>query len=391
MPHRHLPGLDGVRGLAIVAVLAKHSFWPSPQNSAFANSILRVCTAGWIGVDLFFVLSGFLITGILLEAREKSHFFRNFYARRAVRVFPLYYGMLTIGLIAAHVRPYWDTKHPDDQMLGHAWWLWTYMTNVRMALHDSWFGFHSGPLNYGHFWSLAVEEHYYFVWPMVVLLCPPKKLLWTALGLAAMSAIARDVFLIHTGHTLTAYSFTPFRCDSLLIGAACAVIAHRPAAVDWLRQRQYWQLAIALLILIGFYPSTNWDYNHELVLTLGVSLLGIIFGLLVLAAAHPAPGPIIRTVSRARWLRGLGKYSYGIYAIHMVVIEVVVGKASAFLQHHVVHSAAISSFAGKSIGIIAAILVAMISFHFYEKPFLRLKKYFAEPGPLDHPGGLRPA
>ena len=166
-PQRHIPVLDGIRGLAIIMVLIAH-FTTILENylkeffPVAGPVFTKVALSGLMGVDLFFVLSGFLITGILLDTKDTNEFFKNFYARRFLRIFPLYYGVLFILFCILPKIITFDTA--ANEMAGHQWWLWAYLTNF--PGHPAWDN--SALFKLGHFWSLAVEDHFYFVWPFVV-------------------------------------------------------------------------------------------------------------------------------------------------------------------------------------------------------------------------------
>src|SRR6266700_3962582 len=174
----HVAALDGVRGLAIAMVLALHFFSANDHTGRrFFDFISAICTSLWIGVDLFFALSGFLITGILFDSLQKGGYFRNFYARRALRIFPLYYGFLLILICLTHP---WHLQWQGKQYI-----LLTYTQNLGIFTHD-YVGFRPASfLNLNHFWSLAVEEQFYFFWPVIVFLVRDlRKLLFVALFLS---------------------------------------------------------------------------------------------------------------------------------------------------------------------------------------------------------------
>ena len=151
-PTRHDPALDGVRGLAIALVVASHvTTWPP-------------ATQGWIGVDLFFVLSGFLITGILADSRNVIGRARAFYVRRALRILPLYYGVLvTLFVVIPILHPLHTQEY--QTLAREQWWYWTYLQNWRIASAHSIDG---GSLVW--FWSLAIEEQFYLIWPVTLVL-----------------------------------------------------------------------------------------------------------------------------------------------------------------------------------------------------------------------------
>src|SRR5438105_2987757 len=157
----HVPALDGVRGLAILAVLGGHLLISNDVAASFwVQKLLDIRDLLWIGVTLFFALSGFLITGILYDTLGSEGYFRTFYGRRALRIFPLYYGVLFALLLLTH--PLHLNWH------GQAWRLLTYTTNLPFT-HE-WTSNPAAFVNLRHFWSLAVEEQFYLVWPLLIFL-----------------------------------------------------------------------------------------------------------------------------------------------------------------------------------------------------------------------------
>ncbi|HLL88149.1 MAG TPA: acyltransferase, partial [Tepidisphaeraceae bacterium] len=178
----HYPALDGLRGLAILLVMVSHYVAPPAGGGRWGLVFRRAADAGWVGVDLFFALSGFLITGILLDAKGKPGFFRNFFARRTLRVFPLYYGVLFVVCVLLPALGLLKLGVPLSQR-----WLWLYATNLfpllRSADGAGFFFPNSWDLQFGHFWSLAVEEHFYLAWPLVVYALGRRPLMVTCAAL----------------------------------------------------------------------------------------------------------------------------------------------------------------------------------------------------------------
>src|SRR5467141_1688790 len=158
----HVPALDGLRGLAIIMVLFVHFVGACQPESAFERILIKGSNYGVWGVDLFFVLSGYLITGILYDSKGSAHYYRNFYVRRILRIFPLYYGVL---FLLFFVFPLFPSVYPTglEESARHQAWVWPFGVNLFIALRGWW------ALPYiSHFWSLAIEEHFYLLWPLVV-------------------------------------------------------------------------------------------------------------------------------------------------------------------------------------------------------------------------------
>src|SRR5215469_7550470 len=177
----HVPALDGIRGLAVLFVIAFHSRAPFLNTSEIPFSLFQFLGLGWSGVDLFFVLSGFLITGILLDTRRAPGYFRVFYARRALRIFPLYFAYLLLilvvlqGIFVVFVRTNpWQHVNPLLYL--------TYSMNWVSGLDDQWLG---------HLWSLAVEEQFYLIWPAAVWFCSRRSLPWVCIAMATAALAFR--------------------------------------------------------------------------------------------------------------------------------------------------------------------------------------------------------
>ncbi|MEY8878492.1 MAG: acyltransferase family protein, partial [Leptothrix sp. (in: b-proteobacteria)] len=216
LPH-HLPSLDGLRGLAIVLVLL-HNFdvldLAGPHSLA-AALLKEVFFLGWIGVQLFFVLSGFLITRGLLATQQSDHYFSHFMLKRALRIFPLYY--LALGLFTLLLPKLGLIAPPADP----TWWLWVYLANWSIPLH---LGGESMP----HFWSLAVEEQFYLLWPLLLWRLRLRQVAWLCLALMLLSPLLRWLLMSDGEPPEALYEFTVCRMDALAAGAALAAWFHRP-------------------------------------------------------------------------------------------------------------------------------------------------------------------
>ena len=372
---RHIPALDGLRGLAILLVLTDHLFWSNPIGSnRFLTLILSLHSAGWIGVDLFFVLSGFLITGILFDSLPSAHFFRNFYARRSLRIFPLYYGFLFVLIAAGWLAGYrWHAS---------TFRLLTYTQDIGLQgvtpyTDAPWFSIN-------HFWSLAIEEQFYLVWPpLLFLLRKPRHIALAAL-LGALGSLGVRLLFWHTSYAAAnpylLYSWTPAHLDGLFTGALLAI---------GLRIRIYAQifrlsrpvLVVASIVLAALYlryPGLQIPY-FPVIMVWAPSLLAVLFASLLVRSL--VPGTRTQRLCSIPFFRFFGRYSYGLYMFHPVlgvftllpVPPVAAGAWSVPRCRRVRRRAPYPCH--------QRIAVAWCSFHFFERPILRLKGRFHDDSP----------
>ncbi len=201
---------------------------PESSSGSALHQFLELVSRG---VELFFVLSGFLITGILLDTRGQTYQLRNFFARRSLRIFPLYFGALILCVWCIPAMATATGATSVEQAFAPAreqqFYLWCYLTNLQMSLSDAWC---FGPLD--HFWSLAVEEHFYLLWPIAIVFCRSRSLLGCALALMCASVLTRTAWLAAGGTATAAEVLTIWRCDGLLLGAIVAILA-RSSVVAW--------------------------------------------------------------------------------------------------------------------------------------------------------------
>lgn len=366
----HIPALDGLRGVAILLVLFIH-FGGQASLPGFFH---RLAYMGWMGVDLFFVLSGFLISKILLESRSSPGYFKNFYIRRALRIFPLYYFILLVGVFAlppflseAAVKTYLDGS------VSSAGYLFTYMTNFAVIFIP---GLTFGA--FGHFWSLAVEEHFYLLWPTVIKWLDKKHLIAICLVIMAFSLLIRIGWLSSGQAWGGAYLLSFCRIDSLACGALLALWIDGRSREEmhqyflkarWLLKHWAWVMLILFFLIKPFYPS------HWFVVTVGLTMLAIVAACLVLICLNEMPETKIKTIMQMKWLKWFGKYSYGIYVVHFPIATIMreVTPVSGLKEHWPLLGGWLFVLAG----VILSSVVALGSFHGLERPFLKMKRRFA--------------
>ena len=384
----HMPVLDGIRGLAILMVLWFHFVGNTLPTNSVEGAIIRVSNYGSYGVELFFVLSGFLITGILYDAHNEPHYFRNFYMRRVLRIFPLYYGVLALVFFVAPLIPL--LRGPMlDYLADRQAWAWLYGVNVYIGMDGDW------SFSYlDHFWSLSVEEHFYLFWPLVVFLLArrPRVLIAVSLATALSAMLARLVGSLAGLSWWTTYVLTPFRLDGLALGAFLAVTARQPGGLEQLvRALPRVVAAVGGLLAVTFVWTVLVSRQGlELVLPLRAALILILLACLLLWALIAPERSVTSCFFRSRAMVFLGTYSYGLYVYHHFISYYLTTNRTELelARWFGSHGAAVALQA--TLGASASLAVAYLSYELFEKRFLRLKRLF-ETAKAKEPAPQRPA
>jgi len=374
--HGHLPVLDGVRGLAVLMVLVFHFVGQMLATNALEHVIVSVTKYGLLGVDLFFVLSGFLITGLLYEARGRPNYLRNFYLRRVLRIFPLYYGVLAVVFFVAPLIPILRGA-TLDYLLERQAWAWAYAVNVFLALHEEWsFSY----LN--HFWSLCVEEHFYLVWPFVVLLLArrPRALIITCLAVSLGAMLARVIGIAIGLNWWVTVVLTPFKLDGLALGAFLAVLVRQPGGIDWMTR---WIAPVAAaaigLLVVSFVWTTLISRTHlELIGAIRASFFQVLLACFLIGALVAPKRHFISRLFSSRPLVFFGTYSYGLYVYHHFISYYLVSNRTEVDLGHYLGSHGLAVALQAIAGIGCSVALAYLSYEFFEKRFLNLKRRFAD-------------
>ena len=371
-PHhvgRHIPALDGIRGLAAALVMFWHFGRVAPAGSGMGGAVVAGVTQfGWAGVDLFFVLSGFLITGILVDTRDRPDFFRTFYKRRTLRIFPLYFAFIALYLYV--IIPLLGGESTD--LYPRQRWVWTYLVNFDIALHG-WFsgvGSHANNL-----WSLAIEEQFYLVLPMLVFLLPRRKLWWVASACVVGALVAR-VAIAYLGYpTRVAYVLTFTRVDGLGLGVLLALLARNGDVFRRLVPIARVTLVTALaVVIVDCLRADRFSMDDWSTLLVAEPALTIGFAAMLLLTVADNGSAVCRTLFESRTLRFLGLYSYGLYIWHPLMGRLV---SRAGVTQPAMTDLLGSAFAAfllvVAVKVIAATLAAVTSYYVIERPFLLLK------------------
>lgn len=374
-PGRRLPALDGIRGFAIIWVVLYNTTDLLPPMRRGAGHLLAFLVhSGWIGVELFFALSGFLITAGLLDTQSATNYFRGFYARRALRILPLYYTVLILLLIVApafHLGGALLHANAKEQLS-----LWSFTVNWT----------HAAPYGFTHFWSLAVEEQFYFFWPLIVYRTSVQRLFWVCVCFVPIALAARGTMILSGASSFAVYTATTSRLDALALGGAGACLLRIPAARLWLASRLTTaNLAALALFAVGIPLARDYDADAVRSQIFGYSLLAICCATLATTAAEcdeQANRTLCARILRWAPLRSCGKYSYAVYIFHQLIHKLL--GEPWMVSKFGTHPSANAVFAyGLTIGLVS-FCAAYLSYRLLEKPFLSLKHFFA-------PNGTRPA
>lgn len=345
--------LDGVRGLAALLVMF---YWYLQQGGgtayAWLGSGVRYITLGQTGVDLFFVLSGFLITRILIATKREKNYFKSFYMRRVLRILPLYYLFLVIYYF---VLPFW--RGTAVIPIEKSWYYWCYLQNLPAFYPEM---VTAGPV---HYWSLAVEEHFYLLWPLLIRCVPERhlgKVCWAVVAAAALFRY-RSVYV----DSSVVMQFTLYRMDALALGGLLAYYEWRG---ELTRKGEFF------LVVMGVSALFTLTYSVWFMAESGLSgivlkyfFIALFYWGLVGAVLAWRKTRVINALFSNRCACFTGKISYGLYIYHMLGFE---------LARHFFPQLK-SAWWGLPVSFAVVFIVAWISYRLFETPFLSLKERFA--------------
>jgi peptidoglycan/LPS O-acetylase OafA/YrhL len=342
--------LDAIRGVAILVVILHNQSTQVPSLH-----LQRVFANGWMGVDLFFVLSGFLITGILLDTKHSEGYFKNFYARRCLRIWPLYYSLIFFMFVVVPIVRPSEANTVFDR--SSPWWAYPlFLQNFLIPMPTN----ATGPLAVT--WSLAIEEQFYLVWPWVVRYVSPAHLGRIAVSVICVSPALRLWFSFHD---VDLYTNVFCRLDGLMAGAFLAIIVRADKFSPAKLVKPAW---ISLIIALPLAFVTEALHKRWIVFSL-TALASACFVYLSMFSAQKS----LQRALTNRFLVYTGTISYGLYLLHKVPFDV--ARTVHWDRYPLLMVALL---------LVACYATAALSWNLLEKPFLKLKRFYeTKPGPLD--------
>ena len=357
-----IPELDGLRGLAIALVVFWHYFVDIRRLPYYDGSWYSLIThLTWSGVDLFFVLSGFLICGILLDKKSASNYYRTFYFRRFYRILPLYAVWIALFFGGLYLSRR-SSLGPVHQLFNASVPAWSYLVfaqNFFMASKQTF-----GPDWTGITWSLAVEEQFYLILPFLVKNLRVRTLVLSACGAIVGAPMLRAWFMHHGNEYVAPYTLLPCRADAFAFGVLAAVLWRNKRVCDWLAQRRLILWALLPATAYGLY---NVIFNRWRLPQTQYSWLAAMYTALLLIVLIK-PGALVRAVFGRSPLASLGSVAYGVYVIHKGVLGlsfIAIVRDVPFL-----HDA--STFCTTLASLLAVLLLAAFSWRFFERPLIQV-------------------
>ncbi len=374
---KRIPELDGLRGAAIAMVVVLHYFYYSPAASHRPSDLIRSAyvhferfiALGWTGVDLFFILSGFLIGGILLDARSSPNYFKTFYIRRFYRIIPLYYAWIVVFvfalIFAGRFFNGYASEVGDGGSSSHLYLLLIFLQNCGMVGYSTF-----AKAFFGTTWSLCVEEQFYLLAPLVIRLISKRWLY----GFLSVVICAAPLLRLWVRYHIPAQGFEPAyelmacRSDALAVGILMALVWRNNLFRSWLSANGAVLSGVFGVFLLGVLALWKYSpvYNSYAMQSIGYTWIACFYAVVLLMALSQ-PSGIVARVARLSWLRELGRVSYCLYIVHTGVAFTCQAVVRASLGH-------LDSWQKPLVNVIAAViayLIARVSWTYFEHPLVR--------------------
>lgn len=367
---QHYPAIDGIRGLAVLLVIWFHSSYfvdvsMEEELVGFTYGYYQLTVLGETGVDLFFVLSGFLITGILIDTANDDHTLKNFYIRRSLRIFPLYYAVLFVFLVY-FLCVFGGGALDFGKILSHL----LYLQNWSMVHNEDQF------ILLDHTWTLAVEEQFYLFWPFLFLSFYKGAVRDVFILCASLILISWGLrfFFTELGQHKWAYTFTISRFDGLALGALLSMfcVFYKDKCLQYRFVLPYIIIVVLLAIFFTFFIQKFGMDSYPTMTRYGLIFFSILYVSLLAYVFLSNENNILKRFFCLKPLREIGRVSYGVYIFHSPVMMIAVRQLYQYeLGYWYTHLILLLA------GGIISFLLASLSYHFFEKRMLRLKDKYA--------------
>jgi len=370
-----IPELDGLRGLAIAFVVIFHFFYFGPSAKLHLGVMRslyvhfeQIIALGWSGVDLFFVLSGFLVGGILMDAQSSERYFKTFYLRRFFRIIPIYYVWILSFLVVATVAGSFVRAHTSGELPDHKDHV------IRLFLFLQNFGFMNYSVLAGAWflptWSLAVEEQFYLLSPLVIRLLTRRALYAFLCLVIFLAPLLRLLIYYHIparpNDLSLAYTLMPCRADALALGMVAAALWRNVRFRLWMNGTTALPYGLAAILFGGLLIMGKWFPSHEALQTVCYTWIDLFYVLILLLALAKPHGPIAR-IARIGWLGELGRVSYCLYLVHTGIRLLCQALIAAALKNHV---GSLEGIAGNGLAAVLSYAIARFSWTYFEHPLL---------------------
>lgn len=364
----HYPQLDGLRAVAIFLVLITHFFGINETNLLLSHPLIgpiltKLASFGKEGVVLFFILSGYLISKILIYSKSSSNYFSSFFIRRFLRIFPLYYLVLILSFFIFPL--FFDVPKEAARIIQEQWRLWLYLSNAQFLTAVPW-DISLYP-NFGHFWTLSVEEHFYLLWPFLVYFIPTNRLniwMWAVLVLSLSSWILGEYISFFHWTTLT-------NASSLALGGLIAYyqVSHKNYFIQYTKWIEKYKYLYIVILLIAIFLPRNLGFLRDFSV--------YIFSLFIFSALV-----LVTVENRILFLNSkilifIGKISYGIYVYHALLRPFFIKPFYEVpIKLYGINNSLIITIMYTVVSSTLSIIIAWISWELFEKKILYFKKYF---------------
>ncbi len=370
----NIKNLDGIRALAVLIVCFAH-FFQVNENYLYSDSkylgifLFKFSQIGLNGVNLFFILSGFLITRILLNSKDSKNYFKTFYLRRLIRIFPLYYLVLILSFF---ILPYFiGIDEPGKNIISNQIWLWSYTSNLSSIFFFSGWDLSLNFPSFGHFWSLCVEEHFYIFWPFLIYFMSIKNLK-KSLKIILICSFLLFLFNKHFDSQLVFLKWSSIKYSGILsLGGLIAIYDNssiKSTYIYSISKKTFFPLLFVFLISSLIIPRNFLYFDF-----INIIFSSLFFSVLIICAINK--NKVIEYLFNNRILSFIGKLSYGIYVYHGL-IRPYLSKYILPQVTHICNESILTIVVYTIISTLISIIIAYVSWILIEKQFLKLKTKF---------------